>query len=96
MKQVIEMMTNFEYELAKQNGLSDNLDTLRAQNNEFTLFIREVSKNMPQLNDVLAKCREFCANDLNKSNKHRELIANYLNDANVKLEIVGYSSLNFF
>jgi hypothetical protein len=87
-----ERLGEFEFELAKQNPFSDRLETLRAQENEFSALARTHSQFMPLFSQTLEKCKLFLSNEENKTVKLCEDLARFENQCSNKLNMVK----NFF
>lgn len=82
LSQVTSYLFEFEYQLAKQNALSDQIETLAIQQSEYDAFRKQFNMKLPFLNDILAKCNEFCSIDSNRSAATRHDLFNGINDAN--------------
>ncbi len=73
--------------MAKQNALSDQVETLSKQQNDFEQFKKSFNMKLPFINDIINKTNEYCE----KTTKQlvREDLTNKVNDANLKFKQVG-------
>ncbi len=85
--QVLKCLIEFEFYLAKQNALSDQVETLSKQQNDFEQFKKSFNMKLPFINDIINKTNEYCE----KTTKQlvREDLTNKVNDANLKFKQVG-------
>ena len=96
LSQVGNYLADFEYQLAKQNALSDQIDTLTEQKSEFEAFKKQFNMRLPFLNDVLSKCNEFCTSDAPKSAAVRQDIFNSTTNAYSIFRQVKLKKIKFF
>ena len=81
---LIERLNEFEYELAKQNVMSDKLDALKLQKEEFNGLNKAFSRILPSMNELMARAQEIISAD--SSNNQ---IKSLYEECNSKLNLVS-------
>ncbi len=79
-------MTEYEYDLAKQNALSDRIETLKSQQDEFNLFNKSLNRNLVSINDILIRSQEYISSGAGSG---RDDIKNLYEESNNKLNSVS-------
>jgi hypothetical protein len=77
-----------EFDLAKQNPLSDRIHELRQQESEFASLRQSVSQKTGAINQCLLKCNEFCSAEENKSVKLHDDLIKFEHECANKLKLV--------
>jgi hypothetical protein len=83
---LFDKLTEYEYHLAKQNALSDRIETLRSQQDEFNLFNKSLNKNLANINDLLARSKEYVSSG---PGSNRDDIKNVYEESNNKINSVN-------
>ena len=86
LKAITDEMIGYEFELVKQNALSDRYEILQAQHEAFEAFAKTFSKRVPHLMSVLNKCKDALELDQPSNNAKSQ---DDLKEANSKLELVS-------
>jgi len=87
---ILNQISDFEYDLAKQSPLSDSIKTLTAQYEHFNEFIKAITKRLPGFHSVLDKSKMFSTtpSQTDKEAKAKEEIGKYCNETKNKLDYV--------
>ncbi len=86
--QILENLTDYEFELARQSPLPDSFDSLAKQMADFEQFASRVTDKALFFNGVIDRTKEFCSNPLNEASRLRIDLVNYSNEAAYRLKMV--------
>ena len=84
---LFDKLTEYEYELAKQNAISDRIETLKSQQDEFNLFNKTLNRSLANINDVLIRSQEYVSSIAGSS---RDDIKNLYEESSNKLNLVYF------